>query len=339
MMDGISRKTRIEYIDIAKAIGILCIIAGHMGISKIDRVVFTFHVPLFFLISGYFLNRTENTFLFIKKTARALLVPYYFTGMCLILVKIPIDIIKGVSDQIPKDLFRVLIQVLYASGTDMNKTIGGITQIGAIWFLFALFWAKIITKIAIDKKYGGGVFLFLVALLLYYSSLYIWLPFNIQSGAMASLFVYLGAIFKEWKILDRLDWKICMIGFIVLLSEVHFDIGLYVVANKYDYGIVSMIGAVLISGFVVEISKSIGKIQVLKKPLLFYGQNTLIILCYHLIELNNVPWHRLYNKMQMLKIQPWMQSMCIFCVKLIFVTLCTYITLHIKCLRKVFGKS
>lgn len=34
----------------------LCIIAGHFGIVSAERFVFTFHVPLFFLLSGYFLS-------------------------------------------------------------------------------------------------------------------------------------------------------------------------------------------------------------------------------------------------------------------------------------------
>ena len=150
-----SGKTRIEYLDIAKAIGILCIIAGHMGIARIDKIVFTFHVPLFFLISGYFLDMSEDIVLFTKKAARSLLIPYYFTGLCLILIKIPIDIIHGVPKQIPKDMFQILIRVLYASGTDTNNTIGGIASIGAIWFLYALFWAKVIVRVMLKIKWGG----------------------------------------------------------------------------------------------------------------------------------------------------------------------------------------
>ena len=52
--DLINAQSRIEYFDIAKGMGILSIILGHMGVEGVDRIVFTFHVPLFFLISGYF---------------------------------------------------------------------------------------------------------------------------------------------------------------------------------------------------------------------------------------------------------------------------------------------
>lgn len=53
---GKPTKKRICYIDIAKGFAMLCIIAGHFGITSANRFVYTFHVPLFFLLSGYFLS-------------------------------------------------------------------------------------------------------------------------------------------------------------------------------------------------------------------------------------------------------------------------------------------
>lgn len=46
--------SRITYIDIAKGIGILLVIAGHLFRydSYISTVIFSFHMPLFFFLSG-----------------------------------------------------------------------------------------------------------------------------------------------------------------------------------------------------------------------------------------------------------------------------------------------
>lgn len=52
-------KARIEEFDIAKGISILCVILGHLGIYNVNRIVFTFHMPIFFLINGYFIS-TKN---------------------------------------------------------------------------------------------------------------------------------------------------------------------------------------------------------------------------------------------------------------------------------------
>lgn len=64
----------------------LCIIAGHFGIVSAERFVFTFHVPLFFLLSGYFLSTKVSFLPFMKQKARQLLVPYYVTGVVLLIV-------------------------------------------------------------------------------------------------------------------------------------------------------------------------------------------------------------------------------------------------------------
>ena len=47
---------RIEWIDLAKGLAMILIIAGHAGHDPVDRFLYTFHVPVFFLISGYFIT-------------------------------------------------------------------------------------------------------------------------------------------------------------------------------------------------------------------------------------------------------------------------------------------
>ena len=55
-MNAGKEKNRVQYFDIARGIAMICIILGHLNNSLINRVVFTFHVPIFFFISGYFMN-------------------------------------------------------------------------------------------------------------------------------------------------------------------------------------------------------------------------------------------------------------------------------------------
>ena len=64
----------------------LCIIAGHFGIASANRFVYTFHVPLFFLLSGYFLSTKTDFLPFMKQKARQLLIPYYVTGIVILAV-------------------------------------------------------------------------------------------------------------------------------------------------------------------------------------------------------------------------------------------------------------
>ena len=70
-----TESSRKKDIDIARGIAILCIIIGHLGrpaINTINRVVFTFHVPIFFLISGFFFSEEGDILPFIKKKLKCL---------------------------------------------------------------------------------------------------------------------------------------------------------------------------------------------------------------------------------------------------------------------------
>lgn len=66
-------KERIEYIDIAKGIGILLVIAGHLFAYRgpISRWIFSFHMPLFFILSGICYKMNSSTILveYKKKSA------------------------------------------------------------------------------------------------------------------------------------------------------------------------------------------------------------------------------------------------------------------------------
>ncbi len=67
-------KKRLDYMDIAKGFGIICVIVGHMGYRALDRVIFSFHMPLFFLISGYFLDEKRR----IDKEKQTIIAAIYF---------------------------------------------------------------------------------------------------------------------------------------------------------------------------------------------------------------------------------------------------------------------
>ncbi|HNQ95070.1 MAG TPA: acyltransferase family protein, partial [Anaerolineales bacterium] len=74
---------RIEYIDIARGIGILLVVLAHNDFGFISQygyqVIYSFHMPLFFLLSGYFIKTNISFFEFFKKRFHSLLKPFLFT--------------------------------------------------------------------------------------------------------------------------------------------------------------------------------------------------------------------------------------------------------------------
>ncbi len=88
-----------EIVDICKGIGIILVLLGHYGpafwwngaYTSFVRIIYEFHMPLFFFLSGYLYSYTEsrNTdlWLFIKKKSRRLLLPYCTISIGYIILK------------------------------------------------------------------------------------------------------------------------------------------------------------------------------------------------------------------------------------------------------------
>ena len=64
-------------IDVTKGIGILLVIIGHVYAPNIIKyVICSFHMPLFFIISGYFFNQARTLSQIIYRNLKKLLIPY-----------------------------------------------------------------------------------------------------------------------------------------------------------------------------------------------------------------------------------------------------------------------
>lgn len=76
-------KTRIEWVDAAKGIGIFMVMFGHNWLDwKYCYYFYSFHMPLFFILAGYTFSDRRAPFDFIKQKAKVLLIPYVLFVVC-----------------------------------------------------------------------------------------------------------------------------------------------------------------------------------------------------------------------------------------------------------------
>ena len=70
---------RNDIVDIAKGIGIFLMVIGHTGIPLPLRIwIYSFHMPLFFFISGFFYKRDKYGIgSFVKARCKTLVIPYF----------------------------------------------------------------------------------------------------------------------------------------------------------------------------------------------------------------------------------------------------------------------
>jgi fucose 4-O-acetylase-like acetyltransferase len=120
---------RIEYIDIARGIGILLVVLAHNDFGYISQygheVIYSFHMPLFFFLSGYFI-RTNIPFLdFVKKRFHSLLKPFLFTLFMIYFTSVSFEKMGF------ENALRRIVKSLYGTGVYIDWV--------QLWFLPNLF--------------------------------------------------------------------------------------------------------------------------------------------------------------------------------------------------------
>lgn len=89
-------KQRIDYIDIAKGIGILLVLWGHLYVCDyVHSAIYLFHMPLFFFISGMFYWNPTGVKVFVQKTLKKYVYPYVFFLLAFIPVTLILDVLQN----------------------------------------------------------------------------------------------------------------------------------------------------------------------------------------------------------------------------------------------------
>ncbi|HEX7873328.1 MAG TPA: acyltransferase family protein [Sphingobium sp.] len=137
-MGGKSAKGRgrVEWVDAAKGVGIVLVIAGHVWWQPgtAHRIIYAFHMPLFFLLSGYMV-KPQPTVGLILKQARSLFVPFVAFSLILIAADLAIESARGQRPIFPGFVAGMEAIVLRTESLRGPFTI--------LWFIPGLFFARV----------------------------------------------------------------------------------------------------------------------------------------------------------------------------------------------------
>lgn len=329
-------ENRITYIDLAKGVAIIAVIIGHMHIWKFNNIIYSFHMPFFFILSGAFISQKYSEIFYIKRKAWQLLRPYIFTCVMLILLSVIINIIMGNINDILHDVWKWLAASFYGSG---NIERYGIKRVGAIWFLLASFFSCSFVRLICNKKYAFLIVI-LVGLIGYLTTDLVWLPLSLQVAAVASIYVYIGYYLKNSKKKFSLRTKFLGSILVIIIWILTICFGqINMAKNLYKYGIFSFLGALCGVLVVFAICKKFAenkKLAKLTNLLCFYGKNSLVILCFHLLELEMFPWKWLRNSLLEIGLSNWTIIIVRFGLKMCIATLAIIIVNKFCFLKNIF---
>lgn len=272
---------RIEYIDIVKGVTIFLVVIGHIETVPIviKECIYSFHMPLFFLLSGFFFREDRPVRKDFIKLTKSLLIPYFFVAVimrfCCLFINVfndnPVDFIDILS----------IFGVIWICD-------GEVISVGAIWFLMVLFWSKLYLNVIL-RYHKGPMFLLFgafvsICLTKYFDCL---LPFGLQQAAVCSLFVYIGLLCRKFDVFNlKISTSLLLtIALTILPFSFYFSVGTRV--NGYRFGVFSVLISSAICVIVVWIIKKISEVNHIRGLQSFFvwsGKYSIVILAVHSIE-------------------------------------------------------
>lgn len=186
-MDIKANSNRIEWVDTAKGIGLLLVMLGHLPTPYLDTWIYTFHMPLFFFLSGFVFSGQKYSFKdFLIKRIKSLVIPYFTLGAVIYLFYVIVNAIIGPENG------------LYGSNMDMLCNFLVQKHFWTVWFLACLFIVEIIYYwiSALFSKFRGISTVVSLCICVIGLSLYHFgcdgLPWNIDVALVAQFFFHAG---------------------------------------------------------------------------------------------------------------------------------------------------
>src|SRR5919108_2094939 len=287
---------RIEYLDIAKGIGILLVVLGHNDFEVISlfvqRLIYSFHMPLFFFLSGYFINASVPFFDFFKKRFNSLMKPFLFTIFLIYFTSISFEKM-GFNTAITRT-----VKSLYGSGHYLDWV--------QLWFLphlfvvslYAFLFIRLVSHRMPNRWITWGILLATLAIAIPFLSAFypfpfsifgkdyelFGLPFSLDLVLVTGFFFILGnevrqvtseKTFDNWLLLAGTGAIVLLLN-ILFLYEIDFNIRLY------ESFLVNTTEAILGILFILALSRQIelrtGRLASFFK---YLGNISLIILLFH----------------------------------------------------------
>lgn len=272
---------RLQFIDNMKCIGIVLVIFGHLTIPQgLSHWIYLFHMPLFFVISGYlFSDKKLEAPLkdFAKKSALKYLVPYALFGG----IQVAYFALKSAAANEP-DSPAVRTMILeFLTG-----------QYSIFWFLSSLFLAAVIffaarRMMGLKAVFALSAILVLLLPLTFGSE---WFPIPAGNAILAFFFVCAGNCIKKLGLAGFAATPARKIIIAAAALAISLLLSAYVVHGSmkemlfigpfYAYPVGAVVGTV----FIASVSMLLRPGRIIS----FIGANTLVIFGIHMVLISAI---------------------------------------------------
>ena len=262
-------------------------------------------MPLFVIFSGY-LFRADSTFTYtLKRRAKTLLLPYLYTGLTALCVRLTLLTISGnFTFSGACGIARAQTKaVILGMGFARNLFVTNTESVGPIWFVPFLFCVYMIYFL-LEKTVGNknrirSVLLLFLVIALSFCGYYIgskiaFLPWSLDASLVAIPLFYAGTRLRQHRFFEK---KYCFIAVILLAA---FWLFLYrksgtvaLVTRAYEsfpLCLLVSIAASIVVMYAFFLCENRNATKILLKPLAWCGQHSMLLLAIHTVESWYVGW-------------------------------------------------
>jgi fucose 4-O-acetylase-like acetyltransferase len=225
---------RIDWVDQVKGFAIFLVVYGH-NFPVTEKYIYTFHMPLFFMVSGFFFP-SKLDFSTVKKRFKSIMIPYFFWASFLFIFWFLIGRKYGASSENPASVWKNFIGIFYAQG-DSRFMEWGIPM----WFLPAIFlcfsFYFLLKKYLMNRKSIIFSVLFLTSIGFLYSRFFNFkLPWSIDVAFVALFFFAFGNFgFKYLQQIPK-KWALLLIPIFLLVQLLLYNYNIKIDMYRSIYG-------------------------------------------------------------------------------------------------------
>lgn len=318
---------RIDWIDLLRGGGMFLVIVGHTLQNDFVRaIIYSFHMPLFFALSGFCQNYCSRERIKgkILNNAKKLVLPAIIVYMVRLLTKF--YSFQKSSNNVSATILEIVKTLFWFSGSDVIILGEKVSGIGIVWFLMVLFLSLVIFYIVqLYLPQNQTIVYFVLATIGVVISKIIYLPVSLDIALAVLPFIWLGhEAAAQRKVLLKpsiagVSSVLYGVGFIICLSMKKSYLEL--AARRYPLYpmcFITACGAIL---FLFSVAKKLEEkfnrtccVRILK----FYGRNSLTLFTIHAMD---YLWDNLYTTINSLGLEVLVRVLldaliCYGCVKL-----------------------
>lgn len=304
-------RKRILWIDTAKSLGVFLVFWGHVlyyndGIDYVTKAIYSFHMPMYFMLSGMVMRKPDNIWQFVRTKVIRLLLPVIIAY----LLFTPLFIL------LEESTFSFSIYDVYITGCIAHNP--------PLWFFICLFEVYCIAAFIglsdYSKKHqlvvSAAAFAFVAVGIRFKLPLYY---LGIDKAILALAFFSLGIVLKNYiSVIFKKRSVIVVLFFLWLLLGVFLNGKVSMYGFIFNHYALFVTGAIAGSLTFFYFAKKLEENQVIR----MYSQYTVFIIVSHYLLV--VLFNRIINTLGMVN------SVAYLILSLLYVTVCILLYLPLS---------